>query len=354
MPKNKKIYYLSIICIVVITIYFSFLCFPYFKEIFSFFVNLLAPFLIGFVISFILYPLIDYLVKHKINRRIAVLIISVVFITIIVLMSFLIIPKLTNELKKIFDEIPKIAADISTVIEKLYSKINIDILDFLPSEKEIAAILSKNAEAFMAKILTIMQRIISYIISLILGFVLSIYFMVDFDKIKTFIKDWCYKNDKQKLLVLLVEIKSTLQAYIKGVLLVSICLMISSTIFLSIIKLDYAVILGVIIGLTDIIPYFGPYIGGGIAVAVAFTKSPKVALITAIFVVVQQMVEAWLITPKIQSKNIKTHPILVMLSLLFFGKLLGILGMIIAVPILAILQAFFRVNFSYQKEEKNA
>lgn len=354
MKSYKKLYYLLFICILTITIYFIFLSMPYLKQIVSFLINLLVPFLIGFIISFILYPLINFLVKKKMSRKVAVAVISIAFIGIVVTLMIVIVPMLAKELTNTLDSIPKIASDIRYVIDKITDKLHLDDLDFMPSEKEIISMLNKNITKFLSRILGIMQKTISYIISIVLGFILSIYFMLDFDKILNFVKRWCLDKNEDKLLVLLREIRDTMMAYIRGVLCVSLLLMISSTIFLTILKVDFALLLGIIIGVTDIIPYFGPYIGGGIAVLVAFTKSYKVAIITAVFVVLQQMVEAWFISPKIQSKNIKTHPILVMLSLLFFGKLLGIFGMIIAVPILAVLQAFFRVYFCYQKEEKNA
>jgi predicted PurR-regulated permease PerM len=175
-----------------------------------------------------------------------------------------------------------------------------------------------------------------------MSIVLMIYFLIDFDKIIEWLKLKSDSFKKIKLKEYLVDIKDTMQAYFKGVILVSSILILLSFILFTIFDIDYAFLLAIVIGITDIIPYIGPYIGGGLAVIVALTTSLKKAIIVLIIIVILQGLESWLITPKIQSKSIKVHPILVLLSLIFFGSIWGVIGMIVAVPLLAIIQTTIR------------
>jgi predicted PurR-regulated permease PerM len=106
----------------------------------------------------------------------------------------------------------------------------------------------------------------------------------------------------------------------------------------SAIGLDYSILMALIIGLTDVIPYIGPYLGGALAATYAFSISTNKAISVIIIVAIVQLVESNFLTPFIQSHRVKTHPILVVLSLTFFGATLGFFGLLIAVPVLAIVQ----------------
>jgi predicted PurR-regulated permease PerM len=115
-------------------------------------------------------------------------------------------------------------------------------------------------------------------------------------------------------------------------------LSIISTILFSIIGIEHSLLWGIIIGTTNVIPYIGPYIGGAIVVTFTLLTSYKKAFIVLIVIVILQLIESNFISPNIHSKTVKTSPILVLLFVSIFGQILGIFGMIIAVPILSIFQ----------------
>ena len=128
--------------------------------------------------------------------------------------------------------------------------------------------------------------------------------------------------------------------------MVSTIVFILSFLAFRIINIDYALMMGLIIGITDIIPYIGPYIGGAIVAAVAGSESLEKMIIVIIVVIIIQGLESWFITPKVQSKKISVHPILVLLFIVIFGKIMGIIGMLIAVPVLAILQTTLKIRLN--------
>ena len=144
-------------------------------------------------------------------------------------------------------------------------------------------------------------------------------------------------------------IKKSLRNYIKGVLIVMAILSIASSICFLILKIDYAFLFGIIIGVTDIIPYIGPYIGGAIVVIFTIVTNPSKVIILIIVIVVLQLLESNFLVPRIQSKTLETNPILVLLSIAFFGEILGIFGMIIAVPLVKIIEIIVKTFFVQKK-----
>ena len=114
-----------------------------------------------------------------------------------------------------------------------------------------------------------------------------------------------------------------------------------STIGFFISGLKAPLLFGLFCGITDIIPYLGPYIGGIPAVVVGFSQSPITGIITLIAIVIVQFIEGNLLQPLIMSKQLKLHPVTIMLGLLIFGYFFGIVGMVVATPAIAAIKVIF-------------
>ncbi len=338
LNKNKLIN----IALVLIILLLFFNVFPYLIDILNFIFKLLLPFLIGFTFAFILLPVVNFLVKHKFNRKLAVFLVVVIFLGTITLGLYLVFPMLIEELYIIIQKIPDYISFLEQKVNYLESKLDFLPIELIPSYDHLEEVVINYLMNLLNSFFNIIKNGMTYIITSLMSIVLMIYFLIDFDKIIEWIKTKSDSIKKIKLKEYLIDIKDTMQAYFKGVILVSSILIFLAFILFTIFNIDYAFLLAIVIGITDIIPYIGPYIGGGLAVIVALTTSLEKAIIVLIIIVILQGLESWLITPKIQSKSIKVHPILVLLSLIFFGSIWGIIGMIVAVPLLAIIQTTIR------------
>ena len=126
---------------------------------------------------------------------------------------------------------------------------------------------------------------------------------------------------------------------------------ITQLIGFSIIGLEAPIIFAIFCALTDIIPYFGPYIGAIPAVIVGFAESPLVGLMTILVIFICQQLENNIYQPIIMGKTMKLHPITIMIGLLLFGHFLGILGMIIATPVIATIKVIY--DFIQEQKEEN-
>ena len=294
-------------------------------------INFLLPFILGFTIAFLLNPLVDKLETKGCNRKSTSCVLVFGIMMIIFSVILFITPSVVEEGNKLFDNLPSYVQNVKDLINKFFGKIlktqiNIDF------KKEYFPIVLK----YFGKII---QSTFSYVVSVIIGFVLSLYFLIDYHKIITKLKDYLVLKGKENVLFLLRELNKTMYAYFKGVVFVIIILSISSTLCFVLLGIDLPILWGIIIGLTNVIPYVGPYIGGFIVGLFTLGSAPNKLLYVILVVVVLQLIESNFITPAVESKTVNTHPIIVILFMMLFSEMLGVVGMLLAVPILSILQA---------------
>lgn len=334
LNKNKLI----IIFLILINILLLFNILPYLLNIINYIFKILLPFLVGFTFAFILLPLVNFLVKYKFNRKVAVFLVVILFIGVIATGGYLFFSIIVEEISVIIQQVPNYITILEEKIIYFEDKLNFLPIDLIPSYDHLEEVVTDYLMNVLSSFFYILKNGMSYLVSFLMSIILMIYFLIDFDKIINWLRRKTERIQKINVKEYLADIRDTMHAYFKGIILVSFILVILAFILFSIFKIDYSLMLAIIIGITDIIPYIGPYIGGGIAVIIALTTSLKKAIIALIIVILLQMLESWLITPKVQSKSISVHPVLVLLSLIFFGSIWGIIGMLVAVPILAILQ----------------
>ena len=134
-----------------------------------------------------------------------------------------------------------------------------------------------------------------------------------------------------------VEVRKT----VNGTLLVACMVFVCDTIGFSIIGLKSALLFGLFCGITDLIPYIGPWLGTAVATVVGLTQSPLVGLGVLIIAVIVQMVESYVLQPVVMSKATNLHPVTIICGLLIFGHFFGIVGMILATPIMSIIKVIW-------------
>lgn len=314
MEKIKKIT-LYLICLSIILLLVKYLNIIHIlKKILILFI----PLFIGLFYSWLSNPLIRKLSKKYPHN----LICTILFIIIILsITSFicLLIPTIYREIKELYLMIPNITNKLELLFNKFgctnyLDRLSSYLLDNLP--KYIVDIGGKTVE---------------YTGTFIVGLILGLYLSFDYEKIISFLNK--IFNSKENIWNLLLQISNGVRKTIKGTLTVAFFVFILDTICFTILKLDASILLGILCGITDLIPYIGPYLGGALAVCIGFTESKSLGILTLICCISVQTIENYIFQPLIMSKSIKISPSLIIISLLIFGKLFGIIGMIIASPI---------------------
>ncbi len=340
------------IIIGIIFIYFFYLMWKKYNII----TDMIYTILISIVLAYLINPMVDYLEKYKMKRGIAVLFIYAIILGIILILSFIIIPKTGREIKRLFKLLPDYFHSISKAIDNFYIKYY-ESMDNMPTifqslDEIIITNMEKLENSISINISKFIDGIIitfSKIISLILIPILTFYFIRDKDYFKEKAYFMLPRDYREEIKGLIIEIDMILGQFIRGKLLLALYVGIATTILLLLFKIDFALIIGLITGIADIIPYLGPFLGFLPAVFFAFLYNPMKALWVGLSFLGIQWVENNVLAPKIIGKNIGIHPITVLLALVLGGGIFGVFGMILSIPFIATV----KILYNYYKKKIN-
>lgn len=299
----------------------------------------LIPFTIGIFISYILDPIVIFLVKKGFKRTVAVsLLFFVLFASVIIALVYF-LPLIIFELNNLIKVIP----EYTFKIERFIKILRLSYKEVLPAEiQEVVDIAVHNLEKRTIKLLQNMinniMRIFTHLFSFILGPILGFYFLKDMDLIKKNIITFLILKNKQKFLYWFKKIDSTLGHYIRCQLIISFVIGVLTTTALYILKVDFALLIGILAGVTNIIPYFGPIIGCLPAVFIALLKYPQKIVWIILAISIIQEIESGIISPYIMGQNVGLHPSTVIFALLTGGIFFGFWGLLFAVPVAALVK----------------
>jgi predicted PurR-regulated permease PerM len=189
----------------------------------------------------------------------------------------------------------------------------------------------------------------------VLGLMIGFYLLFDFDNTTKVLGSIVPKRYRNELKSLSIEVNNSLFGFVKGTLLTSTIIFVLTSVGFAIIGLKAPLLFGIICAITNIIPYIGPYLGSGIAIIVAFSQGTGVGIVTSIMLAVIQGIEGNFISPIIMSKAMKLHPVTILIGLLVFQYFFGIVGMIIATPVIAaakLLFIFLKKKYEVYREKK--
>lgn len=310
------------------------------------FISIVSPLFIGWFVAWLLNPLVNKLCDRGVKRGLSVVFSYLVLVLVIGVITTFTITSLGKQITDLVTAVPKIAGDISTWIDNFFVKLSNLSLQNLDSTK--AAFMLKintyatNLERNLPEIaVNFMSGLAGGLGKILLSLLLGFYILFDYDKVsKTFIS-FFPKNTKAEVADLLDRLNTSLYAFISGTLWLSLLLFVVSVIGFSIIGLNAPVLVSFICVVTNLIPYIGPYMGAAVAAAIGFAESPVIGIITLIFIFVVQTIDGNILNPLVMSKKMNLSPITIIISLLIFENLFGIIGMIIATPVVALLKIVY-------------
>lgn len=360
--KSKTHFWTLQILLVLLIIYVSTKVSFLFEPIIVFASTLFTPILIAGILYFIFNPIVRLLEK-KLPRTLSILLIYLVFVAFIGFVLSAVGPVFTKQVTDLFNNIPSYVEQIQIFIKQMSNSqwftwiMNQDFVSVAKIESSIGEYLTSLPENITGSLTSVFGVVTNIALTAVTVPFILFYMLKDghrFPNLAVKILPDKYKNEGLKIFKDLYE---TLAAYIQGQLIV--CLFVGTACFIGfwIAGVKYALILGLIIAVTNIIPYVGPFLGAAPAVIIAFLDSPTKALIALIIVVAVQQTDGNLLSPLIIGRRLNTHPLTIILLLIGAGSFGGILGMILAVPAYALLKAFtlnivrlVRLRQRYKKE----
>lgn len=306
----------------------------------------ISPIFIGLIIAWLFDPLVRKLQTKKIPRLLGCIISYIIIIGIIVLIGYMFIPSFTDQIKEFVKALPDIIDNLITFVADIINKFdNNNKINTSKMKKEITNFLSNYGTSIASNVpkyaLSVGKSVVSSGINFGLGLMVGFYLLYDFNKLNGKIKKILPNSWKKNYNELIDRINNSLRNYVQGVLIVMLLVFLTQSIGLTLAGMKAPLVFALFCAVTDIIPYFGPYIGGIPAVIVGFTISPITGLCVLISIIIVQLLENNFYQPLIMGHTMKLHPVTIMLGLLIFQHFFGILGMIIATPVIACLKILF-------------
>lgn len=314
----------------------------------------LTPVFLGIVLCWILTPLTNKLRKIGLNKNLAAILSLVLIFVVIGVVFAMIVPMFVSQLSNLIKEFPSIYDDIVDKINPFITE-HFNIETNIKHFNEIISkdIILNNLDNILTYSISTLQSVFSFLVTIGTTIVVSFFMVKDMDKFKERIIMFFSKNGKgSKTYKMLMQIDGAVMSYVKGTILDSIIVGILTTIVCLILGLDYAIVFGILITILNLIPYIGALLSELIVALYALTVGgPIFALITFACLLLVQLIDANILQPNIIGKSVNLHPVVVIGGLIVFNLLFGIVGMIIAMPILAILKIIIEYKFSVQFDE---
>lgn len=305
---------------------------------------ILRPFFAAFLVAYILNPVINKLQK-KMPRIVAIILIYILIAMMALLFGLLFLPKIISDMMGLFNVLPSYIHEFQSGIQKMQH-----IMDEAGVPENIKnallGIIDEIESVVTGALYNLRRSVISFIsasLSLIIVPIIAFYFLKDAEYFRLTVIQLIPVKIRGTVLRMARDVNRVLNRFIRGQLLVAAIVGILSSIGLTIIGVDYGAIFGFLLGLFDIIPYFGPIIGSIPALIFALMESSTKFFLALLVIVLVQQIESSIITPKIIGDSVGMHPVYVILALLVGSSFFGIIGMLLAVPVTLIL----RVLFSY-------
>ncbi|MET3700002.1 predicted PurR-regulated permease PerM [Bacillus oleivorans] len=336
--KIKWLYRLGIILLTFILIYIFLLIRSIWLPLLQIVFTVLTPFVISAFISYLLYPTVEKLHKQGLHRGLSIFIIYVLFFGSVGYGIYKGVPLFVHQLKDFVENAPYFAHQYREIVHTLERETSALPAEIKARISEGIVMAELLLDRLLDKTVDILIKIGNSLFVIILIPFISFYMLKDIEKIKeTFWKLTPYKwrNEGKQFLY---DIDESLGHYIRGQFTVCLAMgLISFTLFWMI-GLKYPLLLGIFVGVTNIIPYFGPIIGAIPSVIIAATMSIKLVIYSLIIILVLQFLEGNILSPYIVGKSLHMHPLLIIAALLAGGEIGGIIGLLIAVPLLAIVK----------------
>lgn len=321
--------------------------------------HLLIPFVLAYVIAFIINPLVEIIERRRIPRGVIAGIFTVISLSLIGLGIFLAVPALTEQLAKIGSLVNETSQNTEQIIESSGILALFDYLGFerASTKTQLTAQIDLLIQQLYSGMTTLSSTYISGLGSIVtvIFFIILLpflcFFMIrDYEKIGVFVRSLITPSDVSTDYT--TQISRIVGAYLRGQFIVVLISTINLSIGFYLVGVPYALLLGIFSGLTNFIPTFGLWFSVSVCTLVgASVGQPWYQFLPGIYIVfaIEQVLESGFIVPRVVGHHVGLHPLLIMVSLLLFGFMFGILGLLIAVPSVALISVFYKQYKETQK-----
>ncbi len=300
---------------------------------------IISPFLIAILLAYLINPPLKKMTALGIPIGVSL---PVLYFYLFVGLYFILVitvPLILEQLRNLFAYLPEVFQSLSSFLDSFNHQNASGLIsfDFQKIVDGIVAGMDDRIAAYSTKIADLVFSLPQVLLYTVLAPILSYYFLRDRENIKNRIVSLLSPSARPEFLRMAGEVNHLVREFISGYLVIALVVAVIATIFYWIVGIDYPLVLGLLMGIGDLIPYFGPIIAAIPAVLLAITVSPGKTIIIIIGILLLQQLDSSVITPRIIGDRIGLHPVTTIFVVMAGGYLWGIAGAIFAIPLAAVL-----------------
>lgn len=282
-------------------------------------------------------PFANWLEEKKIPRLLGVLLLYLAFFGLVIFLLSLVVPFLASELGQLTQALPKFVSSLSGALEKAQQTTSSRYFDFFSEIQNMLDGFAQFLHVYSQSAINLVVNIFGGVLSFIAVIIISFYLSVMRRGIIGFISSVLPEKYESYVINLWKRAEYKVGRWLQGQLLMALSVGLMVFVGLSLLHVKYALLLGVLAMILEIVPVVGPVIAAIPGVIFAFTQSPTLGIWIVVFYVAVQQIESHIFAPLILGKTLGLNPVTVILALLIGGKIAGILGILLAVPVAVVI-----------------
>lgn len=363
--------YTIIVALVITLIVLFFLNISFFGEAIGTFFSIIMPFIVGFAVAYLLlrpakfierkwFAFVELRKPHpKARRMLAIFTTYIIALGLLALLVYAVIPQLAQSATLLFINIPTYLDSLENTIVTWLQSLSFDttaLVSFVEDFIEGFLNFTNLIDSLLDQLPTFITSVGTGIFNFFVGLIVSVYVIYSRERFMRQGKKFCYAIFKEKLADKFISVlrysNNVFLGYIMGTLSSTALVSISTFVFMLLLRMPYPVLITVIIAVTNLIPFFGPIIGAIPSIIILLMVNPLDALIFLIFIIVLQQVDGNIFLPKFIGMHTGISAFWVLFSLLLFGGLFGFWGLILAVPVFAVIYSLIAALINHSLEKK--
>lgn len=282
-------------------------------------------------------PFANWLEEKKIPRLLGVLFLYLAFFGLVVFLLSLVVPYVAAELGQLTQSLPQFISSISGALEKAQQTTTTPYFDFLSEIQNLLDSFTQFLQVYSQSVLNLMINIFGGVLSFLAIIVISFYLSVMRRGVVGFVGSVLPEKYEEYAIGLWKRAELKVGRWLQGQLLLALAYGLIVFVGLSLLHIKYALLLGIVAMLLEIVPIVGPVLSAIPGVILAFSQSPAMGIWIVVFYVAAQQVESHILTPLILGKTLGLNPVTVIIALLVGGKIAGILGILLAIPVAVVI-----------------
>jgi predicted PurR-regulated permease PerM len=307
--------------------------------------DVMLPFVLGAAIAYLLDPIADWLQRRGLSRAASTTLITLFAVLAVVLLLLLVIPTLVEQTVALFQFMPELVRNVQEWLTTRFPELLNADSQLRQSLQDFASMLQARGAEFVETLLSSAVSLVNVIVLIVIVPVVTFYLLLDWDRMVARIDALLPRDHAPTVRQLASEIDRTLSSFVRGQGVVCLILGTYYAVALALVGLQFGLVVGFVAGALTFIPYVGALVGGVLAIGLAlFQFWGDWWWIIAVWAIFQsgQFVEGNILTPKLVGDSVGLHPVWLIFALSAFGALFGFVGLLVAVPVAAIIGVLVR------------